>query len=133
MLYQHCRLHQWLQSSNARVTQCKFQYYSANNEIYHLQNGIIYHHYTCNHTRNSVSIEKDTEDYCSFLPKDCIPIDPVSNTTFKVFINHKESKHQAKVDYSFKTSISLQPRWIQTLTSNHILSDKKSLLEAIVN
>ena len=57
----------------------------------------------------------------------------MSNTTFKVFINHKVSKDQSKADYSFKSSISLQPRWIQTLTSNHILSDKKSLLEVIVN
>ena len=133
MLHQHFRLQQWLQSSTARLTQYKFQYSPANNEIYHLHNRIISHHYTCNHTRNSVSISKDTEDYCSLLPKDCIPIDPVIRTTFKVFDNHKVSTHQSKADYSFKSSISMQPRWIQTLISNHTLSKKISLLETIVN
>ena len=57
----------------------------------------------------------------------------MDKTTFKVFTNHTVSTHQSKADYSFKSSISLQPRWIQIVISNHTLSNKKSLLEAIVN
>ena len=106
MFHQYFRLQQWLQSSPEQLTQYTFQYSPANNEIYHQENGIISHHYTCNHTRNSATIALDTENYCSILPKDCIPIDSVNKTIFKVFTNHKVSIHQSKADYSFKSSIS---------------------------
>ena len=89
LLHRQYKLQQWLFSPRSRTTKHIYQYSPLLDEIYVQGRDSIIQHFATKTNRHKVAIIKDTEDYCSQFPEDCIPITKLQDNTFQINLYHK--------------------------------------------
>ena len=89
LLHRKYKLQQWLISPKSRTTKHIYQYSPLSEEMYDQGKESIIKNFAAKTNRNKVTIIKDTEDYCSQIPDDCIPITKLQDNTFQINFAHK--------------------------------------------
>ena len=84
LLHRQYKVQQWLFSPGPRTTEHIYQYSPLSEEVYVQESETIIQHFATKTNRHKVAVIKDTEDYCSQFPEDCIPITRLQDNTFQI-------------------------------------------------
>ena len=98
-----------------------------------MEKNSIIQHFAAKTDRYKVAIIKDTEDYCSQFPEDCIPITKLQDNTFQINFSHKIVNIKKKIHITLYSYFMSTSPSIRNLIKNYNLSPSKSLLELINN